>query len=175
VGEKCPAPCGFRIAHTPTNNRRWKPPHWPTTSVDDPSLPSQRLATLDDSNEIAVSFAQAIVLHDRKFTLVPIDLEDIGPQTSSDCARIEFYLKNDSTGNNVECAAETKKGRHFRFAAAGTLYRKATQLVFDDGGHRHAVILSCAPAEMCSASCMAMESSSGSWSEVSPRSVTSAK
>jgi hypothetical protein len=82
------------------------------------------------------------VLHYGEFALVPIDLEYVSAQTPSDSAGIEFYLEHNATRHDVKGTAEAKKGRHFCLAAAGTLHRKATQLVFNDGGHRHAVILS---------------------------------
>ena len=137
VREKRAAPGRLAVAHSPRDDRRRKTANRTSACIDDPGLPGEGIATLDDADEVARPLSESGLLHHGDVASVPVDLEQVLLQPARRGARVEFSLDDDVARNQVETAGEAQDARHFGLATARLGDLNPAELVLHRRCHCH--------------------------------------
>jgi hypothetical protein len=97
----------------------WEPTHRPSTTVEQPGLPSQGLPVPDDTNDVTAAAPKAAGRHDENLALVTEDLTDLPAKAPGGVSGVHLSLDHDPAPDDVEAAGEAQGRRHFGLATAG--------------------------------------------------------
>jgi hypothetical protein len=111
--------------------------HRPAADVEQAGLPGQRLAVLDDADDVVAVLADATGGEDVDFARVAVHIGDLPAKPARDGAGVELGLDHDAARNDVQAAREAEQGRHLGPAAAWLGHVDPAQLVLDRCRHRH--------------------------------------
>ena len=95
VGQEGAAPGGDRVAAAAGDHRGRQPAHGPAALVEQAGLPGQRLAVLDDPDDVAAALADAVALDHHHVGLVAVDVGDVLAQSPRGGAGVELGLDHD--------------------------------------------------------------------------------
>ena len=121
----------------PDDDRRRQAAHRAAALVEQAGLAGQRLAVLDDADDVAAALADAVALHHHDVGLVAVDLGDVRAQPPGRGAGVELGLDHDPAAHDVQPAGEPQHRRDLRLAAAGLRDLGARQLRLHLCRHRH--------------------------------------